>query len=115
VPTAPEKNMLGTTKIKMTGQNDSSSGNSSTDFIEKRRAELERFLNRVAKHPALKQDPDFRDFLEIESDLPRSTSTSALSGAGVVRLFTKFGETVNKISFRMDETDPVSTFSFLYF
>jgi hypothetical protein len=46
-----------------------------------------------------------------ESELPRSTSTSALSGAGVIRLFNKVGETVNKITYKMDESDSVSCLS----
>ncbi|CAG7667466.1 unnamed protein product [Allacma fusca] len=104
VPPAPEKNILGTTKIKISNQNEGQGVN--TDFIEKRRAGLERFLVRTASHSVLCIDPDFREFLESDSDLPRSTSTSAFSGAGMVRLFSKFGETVNKISYRMDESDP---------
>lgn len=36
------------------------------DFIERRRAALERYLNRVGRHKVLVQDPDFRDFLEQE-------------------------------------------------
>lgn len=42
-------------------------------------------------------------------ELPKATNTSALSGAGVMRLFNKVGETVNKITYKMDESDPVST------
>lgn len=97
----------------MSGQAESSSGghnaNQAGDFVEKRRHVLERFLNRIAVHPFLRIDPDFRDFLEIDSDLPRSTSTSALSGAGVARFFSKVGETMSKISYKMDENDPVIT------
>lgn len=111
VPPAPEKDVIGTTKLKISGQSDNTaSGHSTTqagDFVEKRRHVLERFLNRVGVHPILRIDPDFRDFLEIESDLPRSTSTSALSGAGVARFFSKVGETMSKISYKMDENDPV--------
>lgn len=103
--------MIGTTKIKMSGQGENSGASGGTanngDFVERRRASLERFLNRVGSHPVLRVDPDFRDFLEIDTDLPKATSTSAFSGAGVVRLFNKVGETVNKISYRMDEADPV--------
>lgn len=40
-------------------------------------------------------------------ELPRSVNTATLSGAGVMRLFNKVGETVNKITYRMDESDPV--------
>lgn len=42
-------------------------------------------------------------------ELPKATNTSALSGAGVMRLFNKVGETVNKITYKMDENDTVST------
>ena len=44
-------------------------------------------------------------------ELPRATNTSALSSAGVMRLFNKFGETVNKITYKMDENDSVTVFS----
>jgi len=113
VPPAPEKNVIGTTKIKISGQESPSTGGpsgQSGEFVEKRRHGLERFLSRVANHPVLRVDPDFRDFLEIDSDLPRSTSTSALSGAGVARFFSKVGETMSKISYKMDESDPVKSF-----
>lgn len=104
--------MIGTTKIKISGQGENGGANAAAnqqaDFVERRRASLERFLNRIGFHPVLRVDPDFRDFLEIDTDLPKATSTSAFSGAGVVRLFNKVGETVNKISYRMDEADPVS-------
>ena len=66
-----------------------------------------RYLNRTATHPVLQVDPDFREFLEREGDLPKATSTSALSGAGVMRLFHRVGDVVEKISFKMDESDEV--------
>ncbi|XP_065337227.1 sorting nexin-2-like isoform X1 [Cloeon dipterum] len=102
IPPAPEKSMIGSTKIKMSNQSDQGA---SADFIERRRAALERFINRTANHPILRVDPDFRDFLESELELPKATNTSALSGAGVIRLFNKVGETVNKITYKMDESD----------
>ncbi|KAF4531009.1 hypothetical protein B566_EDAN009753 [Ephemera danica] len=91
VPPAPEKSVIGSTKIKMTNQADQGS---SADFVERRRASLERYLNRTAMHPIL------------QMDLPRATNTSALSGAGMMRLFNKVGETVNKITYKMEESDP---------
>lgn len=104
IPPAPEKSVIGTTKIKMSNQNDQQS--LTGDFVEKRRAALERYMKRTAAHPVLCVDPDFREFLECEDELPRANSTSALSGAGVLRLFNRVGETVNKITFKMDENDP---------
>ncbi|KAG6457934.1 hypothetical protein O3G_MSEX010567 [Manduca sexta] len=115
IPPAPEKSIVaGTTKLKMTSTPSTESANGSTptggvqsQFVERRRAALERFVNRVAQHPVLSIDPDFREFLESEAELPKATSTSALSGAGVLRLFNKVGETVNKFTYRMDEADPI--------
>lgn len=51
------------TKIKMSNQAESSSSNGN-DFVERRRAALERYLKRTAEHPVLVLDPDFREFLE---------------------------------------------------
>ncbi|XP_026490600.1 sorting nexin-2 [Vanessa tameamea] len=113
IPPAPEKSIVGTTKLKMTSTPSTESANGTTNsagmqsqFVERRRAALERFLNRVAQHPVLCIDPDFREFLESDTELPKATSTSALSSAGMLRLFNKVGETVNKITYKMDESDP---------
>ena len=43
----------------------------STDFIEKRRSSLERFLNRIGKHRELRKDPDYREFLEQEEEVSK--------------------------------------------
>lgn len=103
IPPAPEKNILSTTKIKISNQGEPGAP---SEFIERRRAALERFMVRTAAHPILSVDPDFREFLEADIELPRATNTSALSSAGVLRLFNKVGETVNKITFKMEENDP---------
>ncbi|KAK4317227.1 hypothetical protein Pmani_011671 [Petrolisthes manimaculis] len=103
IPPAPEKSAIGTTKIKLGSDKNADSG--SADFIEKRRASLERYMNRTGAHSILRADPDFREFLELDAELPRATQTSALSGAGVLRLLNKVGETVNKMTFKMDESD----------
>lgn len=80
------------------------------EWVGNRRAALARFLSRVSQHPILCVDPDFINFLESNEDLPRAVNTAALSGAGVMRLFNKMGETVNKITYKMDENDPVSLY-----
>lgn len=48
----------------MSGDKSQEQSSSSTEFIERRRAALERYLNRTAAHPVLSIDPDFREFLE---------------------------------------------------
>ncbi|CAG9797395.1 unnamed protein product [Chironomus riparius] len=106
IPPAPSKNILGATKVKMGSQQNAESGtNNGQEWVENRRASLERFLNRVAAHPTLRLDENFINFLESELELPRATNTAALSSAGVMRLFNKVGETVNKITYKMDEND----------
>ena len=72
-------------------------------------------MNRIGDHQVLRTDPDFREFLELETDLPKATGTSALSSAGVKRLFSRVGETVNKMTYKMDETDPVEYWIVLFF
>nr|XP_025042992.1 sorting nexin-1 [Pelodiscus sinensis] len=69
VPPPPEKSLIGMTKVKV-GKEDSSSA----EFLEKRRAALERYLQRIVSHPAMLQDPDVREFLEKE-ELPRAVGT----------------------------------------
>ncbi|XP_012666929.1 sorting nexin-2 [Otolemur garnettii] len=85
VPPAPEKSIVGMTKVKV-GKEDSSS----TEFVEKRRAALERYLQRTVKHPTLLQDPDLRQFLESSetkseyffiSELSANTAAFAKSAA----------------------------------
>lgn len=105
VPPAPSKDAYNTAKVKI-GKEEQDRG----DFLEKRAKELERFMNRIGDHQVLRSDPDFREFLELETDLPKATGTSALSSAGVKRLFSRMGETVNKMTYKMDENDPVCVF-----
>ena len=53
---------IGTTKVKMGSQPEQEG--KMPEFVERRRAALERYLNRTATHPIFQVDPDFRDFLE---------------------------------------------------
>ncbi|XP_056271621.1 sorting nexin-1a isoform X1 [Pseudoliparis swirei] len=99
VPPPPEKSILGMTKVKV-GKEDSSSA----DFVERRRAALERYLQRIVNHPSLLQDPDVREFLERE-ELPRAVGTQALSGAGFLKMITKATDAVSKMTIKMNESD----------
>lgn len=106
IPPAPQKNIIGSTKVKMSQPQVELGSGLSMEWVENRRAALERYLNRTAQHPVLCVDPDFINFLESDQELPRAVNTAALSGAGMMRLFNKVGETVNKITYKMDENDP---------
>ena len=44
----------------------------------------------------------------MDGTLPKSTSTSAISGAGMMRFFNKVGDSFGKMAFKMEETDQVS-------
>ncbi|KAF6352474.1 sorting nexin 1 [Rhinolophus ferrumequinum] len=99
VPPPPEKSLIGMTKVKV-GKEDSSSA----EFLEKRRAALERYLQRIVSHPTMLQDPDVREFLEKE-ELPRAVGTQALSGAGLLKMFNKATDAVSKMTIKMNESD----------
>ncbi len=101
IPPAPEKSIVSSTKAKMSSssssnnsasaaeqpqqQQPSTSSSDQAEFNAKRRNALERFINRVAAHPVLRRDYIFVEFLESVRELPRATSTSALSSASVFR------------------------------
>ncbi|XP_068427648.1 sorting nexin-1-like [Clinocottus analis] len=99
IPPPPEKSVVGMTKMKV-GMDDPSS----VEFVERRRAALERYLQRIVSHPSLLQDPDVREFLERE-ELPRAVSTQALSGAGFLKMINKASDAVNKMTIKMNESD----------
>ncbi|XP_061595254.1 sorting nexin-1-like [Cololabis saira] len=99
IPPPPEKSVVGMTKVKV-GMDDPSS----VEFVERRRAALERYLQRVVSHPLLLQDPDVREFLERE-DLPRAVNTQALSGAGFLKMINRASDAVNKMTLKMNESD----------
>ncbi|XP_069759383.1 uncharacterized protein [Narcine bancroftii] len=99
VPPPPEKSLIGMTKVKV-GKEDSSSA----EFLERRRAALERYLQRIIKHPTLLQDPDVREFLE-KDELPRAVNTQALSGPRLLRMVNKAADAVSKMTIKMNESD----------
>lgn len=70
VPPAPSKNIIGSTKVKISPQQSetggASSNGTSVEWVEQRRAALERFINRTAQHPVLRVDLDFINFLESD-------------------------------------------------
>jgi sorting nexin-1/2 len=100
MPAPPEKDSLSMAKVKI-----SKDEGIPSDFIDRRRSQLERYLNRLAHHDKLVQDPDFRDFIELASDLPKSTNTQALSGAGVLRALSNLSNSVTKLTTKTSEQD----------
>eukprot|EP00090_Calanus_glacialis_P038294 TRINITY_DN6688_c0_g1_i1.p1 TRINITY_DN6688_c0_g1~~TRINITY_DN6688_c0_g1_i1.p1 ORF type:complete len:606 (-),score=254.41 TRINITY_DN6688_c0_g1_i1:244-2061(-) len=102
IPPAPDKSVIGMTKVKMSKEDETSN---QSEFVEKRRASLERYLNRTASHPNLRVDPDFREFLELDTELPKANQTAALSGKNVMKLISKVGDRVSQYTTKMEETD----------
>jgi len=49
-----------------------------------------------------------RDFLTMDTELPKSGSTAALSSAGVKRMMRVVGDAFTKMAYHMDENDRVS-------
>ncbi|KAL2094045.1 hypothetical protein ACEWY4_011357 [Coilia grayii] len=99
VPPPPEKSILGMTKVKV-GKEDASSA----EFVEKRRAALERFIQRILCYPTLLQDPSVREFLESE-ELPRAVNTQTFSGAGFLKIIHRATDAVSKMTIKMNESD----------
>lgn len=73
----------------------------SKGFLSQRRAALERFINRVAAHPALAESPDLRAFLEDNEgewavEVARAAAESGTGAkktlAGVVHMFKDLGQ-----------------------
>uniref|UniRef100_A0A8C9Z9Q0 Sorting nexin-2 n=1 Tax=Sander lucioperca TaxID=283035 RepID=A0A8C9Z9Q0_SANLU len=79
IPPPPEKSVVGMTKVKV-GMDDPSS----VEFVERRRAALER---------------------QGSIHLPRAVSTQALSGAGFLKMINKASDAVNKMTIKMNESD----------
>jgi len=102
IPPCPDKSVIGMTKVKMSKEDEASN---QSEFVEKRRAALERYLNRTASHPNLRVDPDFREFLELDAELPKANQTAALSGKNMMRAISKLGDKVNAYATKMEETD----------
>ncbi|CAF0894191.1 unnamed protein product [Rotaria sordida] len=100
IPSPPEKDTLVMAKVKISKEEAIP-----TDFIDRRRSQLERYLNRLARHEKLVQDPDFREFIEMPTELPKSTSTQAFSSAGVLRALTNISQQVTKLTTKTSEQD----------
>ena len=62
-------------------------------------------MNRTAAHPILRTDPDYREFLEQENELPKSIQTSTLSSRNMMKLITKVGDSLSNMTVKMEETD----------
>lgn len=100
LPSPPEKDSLSMAKVKISKEEAIPS-----DFIDRRRSQLERYLNRLARHKTLVQDPDFREFIEMPGDLPKASNTQALSGAGVLRALSNISNQVTKLTTKTSEQD----------
>ena len=100
IPSPPEKDPLSMAKVKISKEDTVPS-----DFIDRRRGLLERYLKRLVQHEKLVEDPDVREFIELPHDLPKSTNTQALSGAGVLRALTTISNQVTKLTTKTSEQD----------
>ncbi|CDW55665.1 sorting nexin 2 [Trichuris trichiura] len=105
VPPAPAKNVFVSTKTKMvkgTVEEDPVAA----EFLERRRASLERYIRRTADHPVLLRDPDFQNFITFEGELPKASQTAVISGTTIKRIWDRVSEGFNRIAIsKMDEND----------
>jgi len=100
VPPAPDKAVVD----KMKGKMSKGEETGEDAFLGRRKQALERYMNRTAKHPKLREDADFKEFLEAEA-LPKATHTSAFSKGGFSRLVKNVGEAMSKMTMKIDEQD----------
>ncbi|KAI9145997.1 Vps5 C terminal like-domain-containing protein [Paraphysoderma sedebokerense] len=85
VPPVPEKQSIGRFQ---------------DDFVENRRLGLERFVNRIAHHPRLYNDDDFKLFLE--SDMLSADIGDKKEKGGIMRVF---GDAVSNTFMKIPEVD----------
>lgn len=83
IPPRPEKNVVEGQRMKDT-------------FIEDRRHSLERYLNRLGRHPVLARSEELRVFLEVDSDL-----TSSAAWAGLQPTQSSLVEGTTKLSMQL--------------
>jgi len=102
VPLAPEKSIKALTKTKLNATDDETY---TSEVAEKRTRQLERFLRRLIRSPRLVTNCDLIDFLQLDANLPRATSTQALSATTMKKVFKSFGEILSKIAFPVDENN----------
>ncbi|CCD63142.1 PX domain-containing protein [Caenorhabditis elegans] len=100
IPQPPEKSISALTKTKT-----NSDPAMSREVGIQRARQLERYICRLIQHPRMRNDCDVRDFLTIESDLPKAVQTAALSSFGVKKIFKNFQVVFSKMAFHMEEGD----------
>uniref|UniRef100_A0A8C0Y8S8 Sorting nexin-2 n=1 Tax=Cyprinus carpio carpio TaxID=630221 RepID=A0A8C0Y8S8_CYPCA len=100
VPPPPEKSILGMTKVKV-GKEDPSSA----EFVERRRAALERFRSDSQMFICLFLTCRNISFAACIDTYVLSVSTQALSGAGFLKMLNKATDAVSKMTIKMNEQD----------
>lgn len=100
IPQPPEKSFSALTKTKT-----NSDPAMSREVGIQRARQLERYISRLIQHPRMRNDCDVRDFLTIESDLPKAVQTTTLSSFGVKKIFKNFQVVFSKMAFHMEEGD----------
>ena len=93
IPPPPEKSVIGMTKVKFSKNEESGAA-----FIDRRRAALERYLNRLASHPILSKDEILKDFLENPAELSKAMDTSSMSGGGFMRFVQNVGDSLQRMT-----------------
>ncbi|XP_065195180.1 sorting nexin-2-like [Sycon ciliatum] len=114
LPQLPESNTIVSTVGSAVGmtrsraiqpQAQSSTSCAAMDLVERRRAALQRYLNRVASHPLLRLDSDFHEFLQANHEIEKPVGVSVMSTEGVTKLFKGVTNAIAKITARMSESD----------
>jgi len=99
VPPSPEKNFMGTAKVRF-GKPETADDQNSNEFINRRKAALERYLNRLMAHHMICKDETLRRFLEEEECPKPNPNASGFKG-----LFKNVEAMVNRATAKINEVD----------
>uniref|UniRef100_A0A1I7U2K5 PX domain-containing protein n=1 Tax=Caenorhabditis tropicalis TaxID=1561998 RepID=A0A1I7U2K5_9PELO len=97
IPQPPGKSLSAFTKTKVGSE-------ISREMGVDRARHLVRFINRVCQHPRMSVDCDVRDFITIESPLPKVIQTNSIAGFGG-KFLKNMQDVLAKMTFQMEEGD----------
>ena len=96
IPPVPEKNVVAKYSFN-------------ADFIERRRAALQVFLNRCAEHPTLRQSADLQLFLEANEEVWAAEANSGGAGGAVDKKVSRLGLSLKSLGQSVSRALHIST------
>eukprot|EP00090_Calanus_glacialis_P046171 TRINITY_DN8925_c0_g1_i1.p1 TRINITY_DN8925_c0_g1~~TRINITY_DN8925_c0_g1_i1.p1 ORF type:complete len:517 (-),score=153.83 TRINITY_DN8925_c0_g1_i1:14-1417(-) len=92
IPPPPQKNTMATVRTKLTGETET---NGLGKYIGVRCRDLDRYMKRLARHPTIRKDPDFRIFLQ-EVKLSGTLEVKTTIGQSITATIDRWNNKTNK-------------------